>query len=1236
MTTLTGKVESLSFSKGNKLMSNYVDLTPDSITVSINIRENKINDAVLLSNDDAGKTYLTNVQIGDIITVNFAYVDDDTENWKEVFSGMVVGKEPVMDAEGGSICRVQLYAYPAIALNRMRARGSYSLDPNNLDTIREILCGKIIGADNDFPNYEFFTETGTVNNSSTWVNPTADSDWQKNATIGYNPVMAKVAGGATNDSDYCVSFSGLSTVDVDFTIGPFTALHGFPLFIDQFSNPQYDASTGTWYNIPYLTFYIKRDDNHSWFSIQLRRSGNDYLEFETDKNYIEDGEVFNLIPDDEEWHKIEIPVGRFWNKASIKIDGYTTIQSWMNTTYEGDPLNKWFGWNSRHSGESGGGSSADENGTKGGAWNDITDINFHLHGMSAVPSYDAQYYIDLITISTLNNQYGIIPAYVNKDFNNEDSGYDINTDCIYNNGQEVPFSKFVYQPVTKCLQDIGNLVAGKNWLHNQTCGIHWIMIGNKLCIAPVNNHNIIGAKLYLTSDALLHDEHIHIEAADTTCLSVGMNITVGSDTWSETATITAVNTTTGLVNLAGQLASSYTVVSHGYIAFVIDEVWSLASKYTEQQPLVVSEDIIRNNFRHYEPESNYVIVNGLYESPPESAWTNASESRHTAVNGAVNEFGGGHLIDIIEVGAGSFQAQWRVGFAHYSGDTDKHSDRAEIVKNCVFGPNAIRFNVPTNLIGVGQPLSAMLVFADPTHIFDGTGYPVTFNNPIDLNILQRPELTFWSLSRDIGPTVTDFKIRIFTDTFFNSITTSTYFGDNGDGSFFEQSVNLGPALDGVWTKHTLQIGEGAAGWTPHGDASWSRPVIAIMFRAIQNNSLGEWFILDGLNISSQSIRVAKSSNSITKQGGIKTKLINELLIQGYSTSVLEFDALDELTAAECLRCVGMLQTVSETQNNTAVTECDFETIVSNGTITYAGNMTYVNTSTNSPPHGTYCHIVSAVNNTTVSWTATPTAAPITISANDVWMKLNLKIHVVDPNQYDVDNPWKDAFRILFMFNNCYAEISVSSADGINGKVRTMIGDSVSNTYYDIAGDVWYELKLHLYKNGPYYIVELYDNDILRCTAVAQNLIGDITEFEYYAFINWGFNQYYYDYFRVFGKTVLVTERVPITTGSVVIPFDPELLGGQQVWIKSPLFSNIPKCFRLLYVNLTHTATDGALSRLFLTDDLSNSYAIDPTDLASTAIRTVNPDFQNRNYTRLMLGSIVWNTIITKIIDVDTL
>jgi hypothetical protein len=1145
-----GKSKTLSF-KGDKLLTDDPnDLSADSISVAVNIRENKINDAVLMSNDDNGKTYLTNLDIGDLLTVNFAYVDDNTENWTKVFYGIVVGKEPVMDADGGSICKVQLYAYPAIALNRMRALGAYSLYPENLDTLREILCGKDIGSDTDFPNYEYFTEDGTVNNSSTWQSPTADSDWQKNSAGGFTAVMAKTSGGATNDSDYCVAILGGGSGGLaDYSISSYVDSHGFPLFIDQFSNPQYDAANGTWNNIPYLTFYVKRNNMDCWLDIQLRRSGSDYLEFECDKAYTQDAETFHLIDDDGSWHKIEIPVGRHWNKAPILVDGIGTVQAYMNANYIGDPLNKWFGWNVRHCGESGSGSSADQNGTLGGSWNDITDINWHLIGIGVAAT---QYYLDKITVAPLNKQYGIIPAHVNKYFNYEDSGYDIDTDYIFG-VQKVPFSKFIYQPVTKCLQDIINLVSGYNWLEEQGVGIHWIMIDDKLCIAPINDHHVAGNGTY------------------------------------------------------------------------IDDIWALESKYTEQKPLVVSEDIIRSQFRHYESEANFVIVNGLYQTPPEAAWTNTSPANHILVGSASNEYGGAHLTDIIDVGVGSYQAKWRVSFAHYNSDSEAHAYRVELTKNCVIGPNALRFIVPSNLIGTGAPLQALLVFADPTGIFNNTDYPILFNNAIDLNTLQNPELRFWAIARDVGPDKTKFKIKIFTENFFNAITISSYFGD-GDGNYFEKEVSLGTATDDVWTRYVYQIGEGSAGWVAHGDANWSKPIVGILFYAVQNITSSEWFILDGINISSSTIRVAKSSKAIERQGGIKTKLINELLIQGYYNGSDEYDALDQLVVAECLRCVGMLETVSTPTNETYSTnDCEDKTTGWTGTLDYV-------TVEGSAPHGDYWHhyLVTYPDDDTRSWYWTPDDSPITVNTNDVWMKFYYKHHFMET--------YPDGLvEVLFRFNNLLAGILVTSNNGYDAKCVPFLSGNTSDIPFDLLQDQTYELWLHVYKSGPNFTLELWENEVLRGTAISSVPIGDLTTFIDETFNSWGSNSFYYDYLRVVSPPLVDTiQRVPITTGSVTIPYDPDLLGGQRVWIKSPTFNNVPKCFRILYITHTYTSIDGALSRLYLTDDLSNSYTQDPTDLANIAIKTVNPDFQSRDYTRLKLGSVAWNSVMCKVIDVDKL
>ena len=989
-----------------------IDISSDSISIAVNIRENKINDAVLTANDDAGITYLTNLQLGDFVNIEFAYVDDNTENFVNIFYGIVVGKEPTLDSDGGAICKVQLYAYPAIALNRMRAIGAHSLDPKNLDSLRDILCGKVHDEIADFPTLEFFTETGVCNNASTWDVPVVDSDWRKHSSVGAYAVMEKQSGGATNESSYHIYFKGVIGTGgaiCDYTFGPYTARHGLPIFIDQFSNPQYDASNGTWSGIPYLTLYLKRDNDNCWLQIFLRRSADDYVNLEIDFGTAYD--FFHLLKTDDEYHKLEIPVGRRWNEAPIIVDGETTIQSYMtdNATLIGEPINRYFGWKVDKSGESGSGVNADENGTRGGAWNDIYDINFQV---SNIASGVTNYAVDLITISGLNNQFGIIPAFVNKYFNYDDTEYGINTDFVYS-GQEVPFSKFVYQPITKCLQDIANLVAGKNWLDDQSAGFHWTVIDNYLCVAPVNDHTVHGRQIPITVNAYSAQESVIVSIDEANTFAVGQVVSLSDTDNSEVLTI---ETVTPLVNdtqidFTTALVHDYTIANGAGLSMSIDQKWALTTKYTNSTPLVLGEDIIRNQFRHYEPEANFVLVNGLFERPPNNDWCNFDIYwweryiyNHVLPDNTYDA-GGSHLNDIIQCMIGtSYQAQWRViNTATHNGSL------VNLVSESMIGPRALKFNLPSY-----ANIQAALIFADPTGIFDEYDYPIEFDSSIDLNTMQSPKLTFWVHSAGMNT----FEVRIYTGTLYDAVEDTSLFTQ---GDHFMRNVFLSGADSNGWQKVIFEIGEGAVGWSAHGRANWSKPIVAIVFYGQYGTYGGEYFIIDGLNISSETIRVAKSSAAIEAQGGIKTKLINELVIRGHTLGLNEYDALDQLAVTECLRCVGMLD---------------------NGT------------------------------------------------------------------------------------------------------------------------------------------------------------------------------------------------RVPITTGYVNIPFDPELLGGQQVWIQSPWFGVDPKCFRILYITHTYNISTGAQSMLYLTDDLSNSYSTDPTDLANAAIKAVNPDFQSRDFTRLKLGSIAWNSVIAKTIDVD--
>jgi hypothetical protein len=95
------------------------------------------------------------------------------------------------------------------------------------------------------------------------------------------------------------------------------------------------------------------------------------------------------------------------------------------------------------------------------------------------------------------------------------------------------------------------------------------------------------------------------------------------------------------------------------------------------------------------------------------------------------------------------------------------------------------------------------------------------------------------------------------------------------------------------------------------------------------------------------------------------------------------------------------------------------------------------------------------------------------------------------------------------------------------------------------------------------------------------------------------------------------------------------MAGQMMWISSPPFGATPKQFRVLWVR--HDITEeGAFTTCYLTDDLINSYARDPSDAANLMIKVITHDHQNMVFQRLNTENMLYGTPLCKLIDLDTM
>lgn len=1049
--------------------SSDLDLSNDSITAIVNTRENKIDDAVLVANDEAGKAYIISLHIGDRITVKFTYMDI-TENWKQIFDGIVVSLEPSMDVSKGETCRAQLYAYPAIALNRMRATGQYSVDPFALQTLRQVLVTGQLSAEQlaDFPFVEYFTEDADV-----------ATEWTAESTISKEDPCPDIAG------SYSVKVKGPSGTFANYRFpADMASVHGFPLFLETLSNPRYNSTTSAWVNVPVLDLHMKRDAAHHNIEIQLRATPDDYVRFQLTSQDHGSTDV-NLIPPDGSWVHLEIPIGTKWAKVPILVNGHSYVQDWMtnNVDIRGVDLRHFVGWDFLHSGNAG----EKQN------WNDVADISFLLTQILGSGG-DTHFFIDGLKFVSLFNPLGIITNYVDKVFDVDDSGYAINTDCIETfdvGGQAVPYCKFVYEPITKCLQDISNLVAGYNWMLNHGVGIHWRMIGNKLCVAPVNDHSLRGKPLPLTDDATQSSNAFRVALTDSETLFVNEEIWLIDDLNNEYVTIHTVtapdpsNPTMALVIVNQTLQHGYAQVRHARACFNIEQIWPLASKYTEQQPLKVSQDIISTNFKKAEPEANFIVINGVYQMPPSNEWMQD-------IN-VTNEWSTDYFQGTSVVGSGEYRGTWMFWVVGTTWPETYGNDRFAPTSKIVYGPKGIRAGVTGQIVGT------------TAHNF----MHLALDHPIDLSLVKDPHITFWIDSANLNTV----EIRVFTEVqgAVGAAHPWVFGGENGgQGDYFWKQfpdlvsypgVSFGSGVDGSghdargWLRVDIPIGPDAAGWNITNHATWAKSIKGIQFKFV-GGAYNGWVYIDALNVNGQIVKAAKSSVAIAVQKGVKAKLINEALASGYSVGT-DIDALDRIAVYECLR--DRLSPV------TGFVIVPFD--------------------------------------------------PDLMGGQQAW---------IQAPQFKVDTP---AVAIGLDTDAVQGEsvVHVANYTGLSVGQMVTVSDSLhseNKTIYSFTPE----------ESG------------------------------------------YYVHF------------------SVPLLHNYTMVNGAQVY--KAAFSTLVKLFRIQTVTFIYSASQGALTKLTVTDDLVNSYTKDPSDLVTQSIRAIAPDFQNRDYIRLKIGTMEWDAMIAKIIDVD--
>jgi hypothetical protein len=137
--------------------------------------------------------------------------------------------------------------------------------------------------------------------------------------------------------------------------------------------------------------------------------------------------------------------------------------------------------------------------------------------------------LDTITEILTDSSYGLIPKWVNKYLGGtKDTGYSIDTTKVETITGSIPYIVFNYKPVSKCLDDICDLVTAIN-----NTGAHWIVdVDSKLRVKTIGSTQAGWTKYYGDSVAnATLTQGIDFVDGNFECLGKEANVIVYYGTW---------------------------------------------------------------------------------------------------------------------------------------------------------------------------------------------------------------------------------------------------------------------------------------------------------------------------------------------------------------------------------------------------------------------------------------------------------------------------------------------------------------------------------------------------------------------------------------------------------------------------------------------------------------------------------------------------------------------------------
>lgn len=262
------------------------DLSAETLSFDVTLRENAVSSCVLLINDYESKSFVGKCDIADNVKVQFRFADK-TSNWTQLFGGWITDLEPTISMDQGEILKVTAIGYGQALVN-MLVRQQYGSQSANssLNTIKEILTDATYGIIPKYVNKVMASAT----DSGFSINTTKAADLTSDFRYLYFP--GKPATKCLADMIDLISAANAPAAGAHWTIVPDdTTAYLCLATIGSHENPPADVWP-TWWNTDQAgsTIEVKKDMIRSPF--HKKRSEANYVLYVGDFRRPPNGDIW--------------------------------------------------------------------------------------------------------------------------------------------------------------------------------------------------------------------------------------------------------------------------------------------------------------------------------------------------------------------------------------------------------------------------------------------------------------------------------------------------------------------------------------------------------------------------------------------------------------------------------------------------------------------------------------------------------------------------------------------------------------------------------------------------------------------------------------------------------------------------------------------------------------------------------------------------------------------------------